>query len=467
MKRAMHFPDRRRKGSTLVLSLIFIAMFSAMAAAMAAISGVNVQVAQNHRKLENTRACAESGLEVMRYWMSRIAFTGTTPADQRFSVLATKLQNELTTFGITNIVPVVGTSTITISNVPLNSGAGQSFSAVLSKNPSDNNVVRLDVTGHNGPFSRTIRSNYVYDVRPNTVFDFGIASRGPITLSGNIELEGMNIEVESNAYIESGNELLALEIIGNSHIAGNVKITNPLAYVHIQGGSGGIGGATGVEATQYPYTEVGAPPHEFPEMSPAGFIPYATNPLPVGADLTGDATFDNLIIPAGMNPRFSGSVTLRGVIYIETPNQVTFSSGVDITAIIVTNGDPTDNSGTNTLTFSANVNGHPVSQLPNEPQFTGIQDKLGTFIVAPGFKVNFGGGFSTLCGVIAANGVELSGNAGGTINGSIINYSDARMVLGGNSDLYFNRSGMDEIPAGFVPELVMRYDPSSYSEVLL
>jgi hypothetical protein len=56
--------------------------------------------------------------------------------------------------------------------------------------------------------------------------------------------------------------------------------------------------------------------------------------------------------------------------------------------------------------------------------------------------------------------------AGGTVNGSIINYSDETMTLTGNSDLYFNRSGTSHVPAGFVPEIVLQYDPSSYSEIV-
>jgi hypothetical protein len=39
------------------------------------------------------------------------------------------------------------------------------------------------------------------------------------------------------------------------------------------------------------------------------------------------------------------------------------------------------------------------------------------------------------------------------------------MTITGNSDLYFNRTGIDEVPAGFVPEIVLEYDPSSYSEI--
>jgi hypothetical protein len=50
------------------------------------------------------------------------------------------------------------------------------------------------------------------------------------------------------------------------------------------------------------------------------------------------------------------------------------------------------------------------------------------------------------------------------VNGSIINYSQTPMTLGGNSDLFFNRSGIDSVPAGFVPEVVLYYSAESYSE---
>jgi len=50
------------------------------------------------------------------------------------------------------------------------------------------------------------------------------------------------------------------------------------------------------------------------------------------------------------------------------------------------------------------------------------------------------------------------------INGSLINYSNNTMSMSGNGTLRFNRSGLTEIPAGFVPQIVLHYDPSSYSE---
>jgi len=83
-----------------------------------------------------------------------------------------------------------------------------------------------------------------------------------------------------------------------------------------------------------------------------------------------------------------------------------------------------DDSGTNKLIFRGNVESRSVGELPDESQFDGLRDEKGTFLMAPGFKVSFGGNFETLNGAIAANGIEFFGNAGGTIAGSVINYSE-------------------------------------------
>jgi len=450
-----------RRGSALVLSMMFVVMFSAMAVAVASMSGANVQIAENYRKVDNARSCAESGLEVLRYWMNRVEISGTTPVEDRFDALADALGADLSASGATNLSPVCTTSTITISDVWLNESLGQSFSAVLTKIDNDN--IRLDVTGYYKSFSRTIRSNYKFDTRASTVFDFGVASKGPVSLAGNVELAGVNLMVESNAYIESENTSLALSIVGNSQIAGEVKIVNPYAYVYLQGGKAGIGGDTGSDAMDH--VTIGAGACEFPEMNPKEFVGYATNTLTAEMDTSADASYENLRIPAGMNPSFSGQVTLKGVVFVEAANVVTFSGGVDVTGIIVTNGDDKDNSGTNQLIFTGNVAGHSVTELPQTAQFAGLHDDTGTFIMAPGFHVGFGGSFSTLSGAIAANGIQMWGNAGGVIHGSIINYSDAQMTLQGNTDLYFNRSGLTEVTAGFVPQWILYYDNSSYTEI--
>lgn len=453
----------RRRGGVLIIALLFIVMFSALAAAVAAFSGINVHLGDNLRKVDNTRSCAESGLEVMRYWLSQVAFSGTTPAGERFATLAANLQTVLNAAGITNLRPICDPTTISFTNVPLNSSRQQSFSAVLTR--IDDGKVQLDVTGSNGGLARTLRSNLLFDHRANNVFDYGVASKGPLQLSGNIELTGANIDIESNAYIET-DELLALSIIGNSAIAGNVKLTNSLANVNLQGGQASIGGVTGVEATRPPHTQYGCPKTEFPEMVPSQFEKYITHTLDPATDTSKAAVLENIRIPAGMNPNFTGSVTLRGIVYIEAPNKVKFAGSTTVAAVIVTNGSPSDHSGTNSVTFTGSLVSYPVSTLPQEPQFEGVRKELGTFLMAPGFKADFEGPFTTVSGAIAANGIKFGGSAGGTIYGSLINYSPTLMDCGGRNDLLFNRSGLTEVPAGFVPQTVLRYDPTSYTEVL-
>jgi len=443
--------------------MIFVVIFSALAVSMAAMSGTNVQIAENHRKADLARACAESGFDVMRYWLSRVSISGTTAEDLRFDQIANSLQEELTGESITNLTTSCDGSVISIPSVTLDSPEQKSFYGTITQ--IDNDTLQIDITGVYGAITCTIRANYYFGERAHNVFDFGVATKGPLSLSGNIELEGVNVSVEASVYIESENSNLALSIIGNSQIAGDVSIANPIATVDLQGGQAGIGGETGQEAIDN-HVSFGVDPSVFPEPDPTQFESFVT-PLDPNMDTSSDATLENIRIPANTNPNFIGQVTLKGIVYVETPNVVTFTGGADITGIIIGDGDIQDNSGVNQINFLGNVESHPITELPQEAQFDGLHDETGTFVMAPGFHVSFGGSFNTLSGAIAGNGIEFFGNAGGTINGSVINYSDEDMTLSGNSDLYFNRSGTTEVPAGFVPEIVLEYEPSTYSEVLI
>jgi hypothetical protein len=451
-----------RKGSAFLMSIIVLVAISAWAVSLCSFSGANVQLADNQRKADGARACAESGLEVMRFWLDRF---GTRDPSLIFDQLANSLQTDLASNDIYNVMPYYDGSAISISPVTLDSADGKAFFADITE--VDSETVRLEITGTYGALTKKIGVNYNFGVKRDTVFDFGVATKGPLHLAGNIELEGVNVSVESDVYIESQNQNEALSIIGNSQIAGNVKVTNPDAYVTLQGGQASIGGDTGEAALDH--VTFGHEPPDFPEPDPGYFENYVVGGdiIDSSTDTSADANFVNVRVLAGTNPIFTGSVNLMGVVYIETPNIVTFAGGMTITGIIVGDGDVSDNSGTNQINLLGTVESFPVEDLPAEPQFDGIRDDKNTFIVAPGFHLSFGGNFNTLNGAVAGNGIDFFGDAGGTINGSVINYSDTEMTLSGNNDLYFNRSGTTEIPAGFIPQIVLNYDSSSYSEIVL
>jgi Tfp pilus assembly protein PilX len=446
-------------GIVLIISMIFVAMFIALLAGMAAMSGNNVQIAANQHNANCARACAESGHQIVRLWLSNVSIPGTTTQELRLSEIAGSLQS--TAYQLSNVTLNYDGSGIITPSINLNSVEEQSFSSVMTQ--TDPNKLEVDVTGFNGPLSKTISVNYMLAERANTVFNYAVASKGPLSLSGNAELEGVNVSVESSVYIESESSNLALSITGNSQIAGNVSIVNPTAGVYLQGANAGIGGQTGQAAIDN-HVSFGAPSSSFPEPDPAYFEHYATNVIDANTNVTLNSTFENVRILAGTNPNFTGHVTLKGIVFIEAPNIVTFGGGTTVTGIIVGNGDFNDNTGTNQINFSGNVASYPVTDLPAEEQFAEVRNETGTFLIAPGFSTSFGGNCNITNGTIAANGIRFYGNAGGTISGSILNYSDTTTEISGNSDLYFNRSGIIQVPAGFVPEIVLQYDPFSYSE---
>ena len=451
-----------RRGVAAIMALIFVTLFASLAVAMASMSDGNLKIAHNQHKAATARTTAESGLEVVRFWLNRVAMPGTVAASNRFPSLYSSLQNDITTNGITNINPVYSATTITVAAVPLDSAAQQSFAATITKIDDDN--FRLDVTGTAGQISRTIRAGYSFSQRANNVFDYGVATKGPLSLSGNIDLDGVNVAVEASVYIESENHDVALSIIGNSQIAGDVSITNPDATVDLQGGQAGIGGETGDDAIEN-HVFTGVPPTEFPVPNAGHFSQYVQNTFDPATTPTSNVTLENILIPANSGPiSFGGNVVILGVMYIETPNVIQFTGNTSITGIIVGDGDLYDDSAVNQIEFQGSVDSASVSELPRE-QFGNLCDETGTFVMAPGFHVSFGGDFESLNGAIAANGVGFSGNAGGIINGSVINYADEPMNLSGNSDLFFNRSGTTEVPAGFEPEIILQYDAGSYTEV--
>ncbi|NIP24463.1 MAG: hypothetical protein GWN67_06500 [Phycisphaerae bacterium] len=86
-----------------------------------------------------------------------------------------------------------------------------------------------------------LANNWYRSSPGKSVFDFAVATKGPLHLAGNIEPEGVNISIESEVYIVSENSNLALYMIGNSHITGDVFIVNPFGTVDIQGGYPSIG----------------------------------------------------------------------------------------------------------------------------------------------------------------------------------------------------------------------------------
>ena len=72
----------KKRGAALIISMIFVVIFSALAVSMATFCGANAQIADNQRKVNTALYAAQSGLECAK----RIATTVVLPSTMFNSV---------------------------------------------------------------------------------------------------------------------------------------------------------------------------------------------------------------------------------------------------------------------------------------------------------------------------------------------------------------------------------------------
>ena len=453
--------NQRRRGAALILSMIFVVVFAALAVSMAGMSGTNVQIADNQHKVNGALTSAESGLDVMRYWLSRVLIPSSTASSDYLAAVVDILQTDLAANDISNIT-VNGDGSI--SAVALDSATGRTFEGRIQADASDSTIMYAYITGTCEGITRTIRVQF--DIQPYEfpIFNYGLATKGPLNFPGNPTVTAVNSAWEADMFVESSGSDIGVSVGGNTNFDGDVNIGNPDANATF-GGDVQIAGDHGQEAIDN-HIFIGMETPEFPEPDVNHFLPYATGGVvDSSTDLSKGITLTNATIAAGTNPVFEGSVIVQGILLIESPNRVTFGRNMALQGIIVAEG-AVDNPDpeTNRIDFLGNFGTAP---YPPGPEFDAIRNELGASLIAPGFATAFGGNFSTLDGVMAVSGVHFYGNASALIKGTIINYSDTPTVVEGNVTMNFDRASSTKIPAGFDLYRELDYDPSSYTEVVL
>lgn len=455
----------KRKGAVLIIAMIFVVIFSALAVSMATMSGTNVQLASNHHKVDCALGSAASGLEVQRHWLAPISMPSSTPTNKYFSTIMNTLKYDLDANGVsTNIT--LKKNFGTISPVTLDSITGQTFSGLMRISDTNDYILEVFSTGGDAQITRTIKVDFDIEPYKWPIFNYGLATKGPLNYTGNPRTTGVTAAWEADIYIESTGSATAVSVAGNTNFHGDIMIGNPAANVSF-GGDVLIDGDHNQDAIDN-HVFIGVDPVEFPEPDTARFGQYATgDTIDASTDLN-DINFSNILvncsIAAGTNPTFPKSVIIQGILLIESPNVVTFTRNVALQGIIVAEGDVTANPVTDRIDVLGNFASGP---YPAGAEFDAIRAEEGSSIVAPGFAMSFQGNFSTLEGVVAVSGIHFSGNVAAQIKGTIINYSNDPMVIEGNATMNFDREASTKVPAGFDTLRVLTYKPSSYDEFTL
>jgi hypothetical protein len=448
-----------RRGSAHILAVILLAVFASLAASLASEASMSLHKANNSTRVHVTQLEAESGLAYLSLALRQIVLPpdeGQTMLDNLAEALQARLNGTANLAGQS-----VGYDGTTITVPMISTGEEQGFWASITLN--SDGTVRLSVTGQEHGLTRGVRMHFAPVATRSAVCDTGVASKGKLTLGGGSRIGGVNDPSEASVLSATYSFPEAASLTGTCQIDGDLYISNPAAYVTMTGNVS-VGGESSSDPGILDHVHIGAGDVQFPAADTSVFEAFATNTMDASTPLTEGMTLTNVRILANTNPNFSGDTHLLGVVFIETPNRVTFTGQVTITGVIVTQDAGEGALDDNYIRFSGGTTSLGVENLPDEPQFAGLKQLPGTFILAPGFAVKFSGNFGTINGTMAADTFEYAGTAGGTVDGWVIGWGQGGVKLGGDTYLNVDRSGLDELPRGFKLPLKLSPAAGSYEE---
>jgi hypothetical protein len=453
-----------RKGIAALIAMLYLVIFSTLALGFYASVTLSSQVAHNDERSLGAHVAAESGMQFMRYHLSKVSFPGGTPQDRMLKEVCDDLVRQT----ITSDNLKGRTIGMTGGTIYLPGDAVDPFIALdeegggfrASVTDLNNGSVLVKIIGRYRGVTivRAIEMEFRSVPKSSSIFDYGIVTRGPIQLQGNASIgEGAAVPAHQGvlSLYQGGT---ALDMKGNTSIVGDVYMTNPNGSVSISGKSS-VGGST-IPAVRDQHIHAGdpTPAPEFPTVDSTVFLPYVTNVYKPG-----QSVYRNVRVPANTNPSFSSDTTIEGVMYVDAPNQLKFSGKTTVRGVIVVNSNTT--SAGNSIKFTGQFTAYGIETLPATPEFpAGLRALTGSTILAPGFDLSFGGQAASLGGTMVANSFSFQGNSGGNVIGTLIGLGELPLTMGGNPS--FSRTKPTTIPAGLIFTKTFQSVPDTYLEVL-
>jgi hypothetical protein len=440
---------RRRRGVASMLAMLYLVLFAVLAVGFYATSAVSTQVSYNERRSIDTQLAAETGVNFIRNALYQIQIPArTTPANVLAAVCADleDLLNGTGNLG-SNQVDMTGSNKIEIpagSNKYIEIGNGQRFRVEIQRDDGldgvsgttsdDLSKLVVTVTGMGlGTAERSrIRVTFARKEAPTGFFRNGMVSAGQVQILTKNLVQGLPAGHAKIITLSTVNPPITIGTVsGTSYggVAGDLYVpegTVPTVYPNWS-----VGGTTNqIDITTNHIHKMAAedmPPLPVPVTSI--YQPFATNTY-----VSGQLLYKNIVIPPNTNPTFNGPVTIQGVVYIKQPNKVSFAGQCEITGVIVGENTGVGTLLSNAVIFSGNGGVKAgVEALPDDPEFAGLKQLPGSFIVAPGFDVQLTGNFGAISGHITGDKVTVSGASSSSITGSLVALKST-LTIGGNTN---------------------------------
>jgi hypothetical protein len=432
---------------------VLLALMTVMTVRLAASTNVNLSRSQHMKDSLSAQLSAESGLQFMIMSFTKLRMPAGTDSSTVMTNLSEGLESifddtanvsdqEVSYSGSTISIPVitVGTSSFTCSI------------SALTPDAEGTPRCRLTSTGSSGLASRTVSLDMKMVPVSADAFNYAVASKGGISVSGSATIDGMTSPDEAGV-LSISQDAFAISVGGSATIGGDLYLTaDGEDSVYLQGGGLSVGGSSDIDEIVGDHVHRLPEDPDFPELDLTPFQNLTTTVIDSSTDLSGPGLIvNNARIAAGTNPEFKQDTVINGILYIESPNTVTFKSKATLNAIIVTE-DATGLAGPNELDFKGQVSAPGVDALPDTPEFQAVKAQSGTILLAPGFDVQFCGSVNSINGTIAADQFSFLGNSNvsGEIAGTIIGLSSKNLVMSGNATILVNKQDSNDTPAGFV-----------------
>lgn len=445
-----------RRGVVLIISMIFVLIFSALAVSMATLSGTNVQLASNQHKINSALSAAQSGLECGKFLLKSYEPIVTADSQQ-----VTQDQANATWIALCSHIQarqiggqaVANASSFTDSAgdgdqiiTPLiNFGAANaSFRVRFYRYDADPYTIWMQSIGTDGPITRQVVINVAVQ-KDTSVLQYAVASKSRVIITGDSTIEGDIYSTWDKPNIAPPFEMDNASIVnGTLNSVINEKYFDPedsdyVGYTlegdKVKGTHQGINYGqpqptvpgfdyTDYDTSTYASTTTTLPASgdtvkEYFPHTPGDYTqPANWSSRELNRQVYENETFTDKRLPAGRNSLFK-DCTFEGIFYI----------GIG-------------GNGCNNVRFeNCQFNGVIVTGVPNEFKwkqnmlyFTGSAIFNNTVmeeatILAPNFNVNLGNtqellyeSESMLTGLVVGGIVDVRGNA--NIDGTILSMYD-------------------------------------------
>ncbi len=190
--------QQKRPGVVLVISMIFLLIFSSLAVSMATLSGDSVQIANNQHKINSAYCAAQSGLQTAKYLLATVTLDSTiyntvsqSEADNAWSDFCDHVNNNApgnaSVTGPVSFSYSGGGQRLTFG--PVNFGTDSDFTVTFERYTSNPLEIRIQATGVDGQVTRSVAIDTEI-TKDRAVLDYAVASRGRMWLTGDSTIHG-------------------------------------------------------------------------------------------------------------------------------------------------------------------------------------------------------------------------------------------------------------------------------------